>query len=178
MPGSPIVVHAIHSNSTVTLLIKGLTTLACHTDQGMPMTDLVAKSAPIVLWSTLIIFNIAIAKLLQYTLSNIDLKEALREKSLPPPPRGGGAQLSGGAAPPPTPSDRSDDTSYSRVAGMIGAIVLACFIWAVGNIILYKAFANIDDVKSILSNITPFILSGASLFAPYAFNKLSSVFSR
>ena len=142
------------------------------------MTDLVANSAPFVLWGTLIIFNIAIAKLLQYSLSNIDLKEVLREKSLPPPPPDSGAQRAGGAAPTPTASDQLDETSFSRVAGMIGAIVLACFIWAVGNVILYKAFANIDDVKSILSSITPFILSGASLFAPYAFNKLSSVFSR
>jgi hypothetical protein len=71
-----------------------------------------------------------------------------------------------------------DATSYSRLSGFVGAIVLASFLWGLGNVILYKAFAENgpEEIQSLLSSIGSFFLAGAALFAPYAFNQLKGVF--
>jgi hypothetical protein len=68
------------------------------------------------------------------------------------------------------------ETSYSRVAGMIGAVVLACFVWAVGNVLLYKMFMAQDEVSGLLASLGSYFLAGASLFAPYAVNQLGNAF--
>ena len=72
----------------------------------------------------------------------------------------------------------ADPTSYSRIAGIAGAIVLACFLWALGNIILFKAFevGGIAAIKELLQSVAVYFLAGASLFAPYAFNQLKAAF--
>ena len=75
-----------------------------------------------------------------------------------------------------TPLVSPSETSYSRVAGMIGAVVLACFVWAVGNVVLYKMFAQPNDVTNLLNSLGTYFLAGASLFAPYAVNQLSTTF--
>lgn len=70
------------------------------------------------------------------------------------------------------------DTSYSRVAGLIGLLVLAMFTWALGNVILHYAFAEPSTIETILSKTTNFFLGGSALFAPYAFNQLSAAFGK
>lgn len=141
-------------------------------------------SAPYVMWGTLIIFNFAIIILLKYSLQNIDLKEVLREKAPDAQPTAAGtAGLVGpaGAAVITAAPTAQDNTSYSRVAGILGAIVLAAFFWAVGDVILYKEFACSDascaaDIKDLVSGVSTYIMSGAALFAPYAINQLTNIF--
>lgn len=126
-------------------------------------------SAPAVMWLTLIIFNVAIIALLKYSCNNIELKDVLREKAVPAAPPAPAAAPPAGGAP-------QENTSYSRVTGLIGAIILATFFWALGNVVIYKSFVNVSDVKELLSNMGGYITSGAALFAPYAVNKLTNVF--
>jgi hypothetical protein len=98
----------------------------------------------------------------------VDLKQALSEKEITTEtPQAGMAVRSGG----------SDVTSYSRVSGFVGATVMACFFWALGNIVLYKAFVAPAEIRDLLSSLVTYFLSGASLFLPYAFNQLKSAFS-
>jgi hypothetical protein len=139
-------------------------------------------SAPYVMWATLIIFNFAIIILLKYSLQNIDLKEVLREKAQGAQPAAGAAGAAAvGAAPAAAAPAGQDNTSYSRVAGILGAIVLAAFFWATGDVILYKEFACGDancaaDVKELVSGLSTYVMSGAALFAPYAVNQLTNIF--
>jgi hypothetical protein len=67
-------------------------------------------------------------------------------------------------------------TSYSRITGFAGTVVLTCFIWALGDAVIYNAYMAPGNVKDMLSGVGPFILAGSALFAPYAFNQLSTVF--
>jgi hypothetical protein len=124
-----------------------------------------SASAPYVMWLNLVIFNLAIIFLLRLLFRNIDIKEVLREKAPNVAPQSAAA---GAAAP--------DNTSYSRVTGLIGAVVLAAFFWALGNIILFKAFESIAEVAQLVSAVTTYILAGAALFAPYAVNQLTNIF--
>lgn len=112
-----------------------------------------AVNDTILLWATLGIFNIAIIVLLRLTLKSVSLTDALREKSAPEQPGG-------------------SDTSYSRIAGMLGAIVLGCLIWGLGNVVLARAILDPKQVKTMLEGVWPFLLSTSALFAPYAFNQL------
>src|SRR5947209_1759198 len=137
-----------------------------------------ADTATIAGWGTLTIFNVAVIKILQLVFSKADLKEALREKdpdvveaslkiaqaqaaAAPAPAPAAGGAVGAGPTPVVQPA-----TSYSRVAGFIGAIVLACFIWALGNITIFKAFTNPTDISTILGSVGNLFLAGASLFAP------------
>lgn len=148
----------------------------------------------IMMWGTIAIFNLAIVQLLRVTLAKADFREAMTEKATAKPtetttttttiqqgPAGGGAAAGDApqvvteetVAPQPTPPE----TSYSRVAGMIGAVVLACFVWAVGNVILYKMFVSPPtDVAALIASLGSYFLAAASLFAPYAVNQLSNAF--
>ncbi len=156
--------------------------------------DVVGASGPVIMWLALIVFNIAVIKLLQVSLKSLDLSEVLREKATLPatvtttttpvvaPPVPVGAAV---VAPVPvqnivevtkTPGAQVDQPSYSRVSGMVGATVLGCFLWALANIVIFKAFNAPNDVAPLLQNVGTFFLAGASLFAPYAFNQLSSTF--
>ena len=126
----------------------------------------------IALLMTLIIFNVAIIKILQWGMTGINFHDALREKD----PKAAQAALE--AAPPPGAGESPPDaTSYSRVAGFIGVVVMACFLWGLGNYILYKAFRGpVADIQTLLGSIGTFFLAGAALFTPYAFNQLKGVF--
>lgn len=122
----------------------------------------------IVMALILIIYNISTIKLLSVAFAQVDIRQTVQEKA--PDVRS-------------TPLTDTDgmpvplDTSYSRVSGMIGAIVLATFFWAVGNVVLYKSFAEPNEVSEFLSSIGTFFLGGASLFLPYAFNQLREAFA-
>lgn len=64
--------------------------------------------------------------------------------------------------------------SFSRVAGAFGAIALAAAMIRVSYWLVYALFYKED--LTVLKNAGWFFLSGSSLFAPYAFNQLSSIF--
>ncbi len=67
------------------------------------------------------------------------------------------------------------DVSYSRVTGMIGAVVVTAFFWIISNITIGVAILHPENLKEILSNIGSIFLVGAALFLPYAFNQIKSV---
>lgn len=121
------------------------------------------------------VFNVATIKLLTVALSQVNIKDAVKEKiaettvSQPAPGLVVGPET--------TTTTGLDQTSYSRVAGLIGAVVIASFYWAVGNVILYKAFVEPDSVGTFLSGLSTYFLAGASLFLPYAFNQLRDAFA-
>jgi hypothetical protein len=41
-----------------------------------------------------------------------------------------------------------DNTSYRRVAGFIGAAIMACFLWAVGNYVIYQGSIALKKRRS------------------------------
>jgi hypothetical protein len=149
--------------------------------------DWLSGSAPFVMWGAIIVFNIAIIQLLRTCLVGIDIQAALSEKGpvavvqtsmtkqTVPTDAGGQLQTEEKKEKQSTPGP-SGETSYSRVSGMVGAVVLACFIWALGNVVLFKAFTAPAEVGTMLQGLSGFFLAGASLFAPYAFNQLSAAF--
>ena len=138
----------------------------------------------IVMWGTIIIFNLAILQLLRVTLGKADFEAAMREKApavaiettTTRQPTPGGAAAPMETEKTVTEHPMAAETSYSRVAGMIGAVVLACFVWAVGNVLLYKMFTAQAEVFGLLASLGSYFLAGASLFAPYAVNQLSNAF--
>jgi hypothetical protein len=67
------------------------------------------------------------------------------------------------------------DVSYSRVTGMIGAVVVGSMFWIISNIVIATAILHPSSVKDITSNISTIFLVGAALFLPYAFNQLKSL---
>lgn len=123
-------------------------------------------------WFVILMFNGATIKLLTITLGSIDIARAMEEKktlTIVSKTEGKIDSQVAGARPAPT--------SYSRIAGMVGAVVLATFLWSLGNIIIYMSFGVTTEVKELLESISAFFLAGASLFAPYAFNQLGQIFS-
>ncbi|MEX3962827.1 hypothetical protein AB4Y42_11510 [Paraburkholderia sp. EG286B] len=71
----------------------------------------------------------------------------------------------------------TDATSYSRVTGALGAIVVTSFFWATGNVVLNLALGDkADDIASLLKAVWVFFLIGSALFLPYAFNQLKTIF--
>jgi len=73
----------------------------------------------------------------------------------------------------------SEATSYSRVTGALGAVILTSFFWAIGNVVLSQALgdaASITRIKPMMDAVSPFFLVGSALFLPYAFNQLKSLF--
>jgi hypothetical protein len=136
----------------------------------------------LVLYGTLIIYNLAVVMTLRLSLGAIDLKDALREKDQrllrdrrgAPPAAGDAGGLAAGG--PPVALDKiADDTSFSRTAGAVGAMVLACLFWAIGNVVVYKLLAAPDGLADQLKATAGFFITGAALFAPYAVNQLRSV---
>src|ERR1700748_1661217 len=72
----------------------------------------------------------------------------------------------------------TDATSYSRVAGALGAIMITSFFWATGNLVLSLALrGDVTAVKPLLDALSGFFLTGSALFLPYAFNQLKTLFS-
>lgn len=138
----------------------------------------------IAMWGTIIIFNLAILQLLRVTLAHTDFQAAMKEKAPPIATETTTVQQAPVVGAEPVVMEKkvsehlaAPETSYSRVAGMIGAVVLACFVWAVGNVLLYKMFASTpQEVTALLASLGSYFLAGASLFAPYAVNQLSSAF--
>jgi hypothetical protein len=71
----------------------------------------------------------------------------------------------------------TDATSYSRVSGALGAIMITSFFWATGNLVLGLALSgDVTSVKTLLGAVSVFFLIGSALFLPYAFNQLKTIF--
>ncbi len=66
-------------------------------------------------------------------------------------------------------------TSFSRVTGIIGAVVVASLFWVISNIVIAMAIIDPQVVSGILTDVTKLFLVGAALFLPYAFNQLKSL---
>ena len=64
--------------------------------------------------------------------------------------------------------------SFSRTAGAFGAMALAAAVIGVSYWLVYALFYT--QPLTVLKDASWFFLSGSALFAPYAFNQLSSVF--
>jgi hypothetical protein len=107
----------------------------------------------VAIWAFLV-FNLPVVVLLVRLPFLADLREALKEKG----PIGGLA----------------DTTSYSRVTGLVGAVILTSFFWAMGNLVLFKAIDTIGDIKPLVAGVSQLFLIGAALFLPYAFNQLKT----
>ena len=124
----------------------------------------------IVVVAVLLMYNGATIRLLMVTLKPVNLGDAVAEKSLPAePPKKDGDGAKSPAQPP--------DTSYSRVTGMIGAVVLATLFWGGGNVVLWMAFNNAGKIGEILSGVGTLFASGAALFLPYGFNQVREAFA-
>ena len=65
--------------------------------------------------------------------------------------------------------------SYSRVTGLIGAVVVASLFWIMSNVSIAVAILNPGDLPDILNGITKLFFVGAALFLPYAFNQLKAL---
>ena len=73
--------------------------------------------ATVIMLLNLIVYNIAITRLLKFTLSTVDFKVALSEKSVATPPVAPNAGMAL------VQNEQSDPVaSYSRVAGAIGGL--------------------------------------------------------
>ena len=105
----------------------------------------------------LLVLNVPVAALLVRLLFIADLAQALKEKS----PIGGAGVT----------------TSYSRVTGLVGAVIMTSFFWAMANIIVFKAVTAIGDIKPLIDSVQVVFLVGAAMFLPYAFNQIRSAFA-
>jgi hypothetical protein len=65
--------------------------------------------------------------------------------------------------------------SYSRVTGLIGAVVVASLFWIMSNVAIATAILNPKDLPDILNGVTKLFFVGAALFVPYAFNQLKTL---
>ena len=104
----------------------------------------------------MLMFNVPVVTLVGFVLSKKRMNEAISEKG---------------------PVAKGDLTSYSRLTGALGAVILTTFFWALGNIIIWKAFTNIDDMMKISNSVGNFFMIGAALFLPYAFNQIRNIFA-
>lgn len=69
----------------------------------------------------------------------------------------------------------SGGLSYSRVTGLIGAVVVASLFWIMSNISIAIAILDPSQLADILNGITKLFFVGAALFLPYAFNQLKAL---
>ncbi len=66
-------------------------------------------------------------------------------------------------------------TSYSRVTGLIGAVVVSSLFWVMSNVAIALAIVDPTALPNVLNGITKLFFVGAALFLPYAFNQLKSL---
>jgi hypothetical protein len=65
--------------------------------------------------------------------------------------------------------------SYSRVTGLIGAVVVASLFWIMSNVAIAIAIIDPKELPDILNGVSKLFFVGAALFVPYAFNQLKSL---
>ncbi|HEV7383504.1 MAG TPA: hypothetical protein VGN89_01405 [Phenylobacterium sp.] len=71
--------------------------------------------------------------------------------------------------------ESTGDLSYSRVTGLIGAVVVASLFWVMSNIAIATAILEPKNLATILGNVGTLFYVGAALFLPYAFNQLKTL---
>ncbi len=143
------------------------------------MTTVMDKG--LVAWLSIGVLDLGVIWLLIFTLRAVSIKSVLREKDPNSQPSlAQTAALSAAQA-----SNGQDatiaalaNTSYSRLSGFIGSIILACFLWAASNYVIYASFYEPGAVADYVKSFGSYFLAGASLFAPYAVNQLSKVFKQ
>ncbi|MGL4437819.1 MAG: hypothetical protein ACRCUE_00965 [Bosea sp. (in: a-proteobacteria)] len=106
----------------------------------------------------LAIFNLSTVVFLALTLRNVDLRKAVSEKAPD-------------VSVPGAPSD-----SYSRVAGMLGSVVMVTLFWAIANAVVYFSFFDPTRLGTLLNSAGSLLFYGASMFLPYAANQLRAMF--
>lgn len=118
-------------------------------DGDVDAIHLTAATVAIVLFNTPIVVT-------AWKLRKVnDLGDALREKD----------ETTGAAGP----------VSYSRVTGMIGAVVVASLFWMMSNVTIWTSIMSPKDLAGILSSVSNLFYVGAALFVPYAFNQLKTL---
>jgi hypothetical protein len=115
-----------------------------------------------VVLGALAVFNLATSYLVWRSLRNVTLSEVVTEKDMQTKPDG--TLLAA--------------TSYSRVVGIVGGMILAAFICGLGNVVIFTALTSPSDVSKVLDGVSTFIVGCASLFLPYAANQVREAFSR
>jgi hypothetical protein len=65
--------------------------------------------------------------------------------------------------------------SYSRVTGLIGAVVVSSLFWIMSNIAIGVAIIDPTELPDILNGVTKLFFVGAALFLPYALNQLKAL---
>lgn len=73
------------------------------------------------------------------------------------------------------PQGPIESTSYSRITGLFGAVIVTSFFWAMGNVVLWQIFEQPEKVESMIDGVWKFFVLGAALFLPYAFNQLRAI---
>src|SRR3954447_4369979 len=71
--------------------------------------------------------------------------------------------------------DATGAISYSRVTGLIGAVVVASLFWIMSNVAIAVAILDPSELADILNGITKLFFVGAALFLPYAFNQIKAL---
>ncbi|EPY4052004.1 hypothetical protein [Klebsiella quasipneumoniae] len=97
------------------------------------------------------------------------LAEALSEPSPPPDPAAPAAP----AAPaivPPVPF-----ASSSRLIAFVGMVIIAIIFVGTGYYVIYALFNDASNISRNLKSVSHFLMFGGTLFAPYVFNKISSI---
>lgn len=75
-----------------------------------------------------------------------------------------------------TPAGRPTGAiSYSRVTGLIGAVVVSSLFWIMSNVAIALAILDPNALPNLLNGVTKLFFVGAALFLPYAFNQLKSI---
>lgn len=75
------------------------------------------------------------------------------------------------------PENQPNIGSFSRVAGSFGAMALTAATVGISYWLIYALFSeSSSSISETLKSVGFFFLAGSTLFAPYAFNQLSSLF--
>lgn len=119
-------------------------------------------SSAALMWITIVIYNFAIAAILQIALKTLNWNQILMEKRA--------LWVTGGANNGKTPY------SYSRAVGTVGGVIIACLFWAIGTYVIFNLYENQDfDVSVFARGVWPLFYAGAALFIPYVANALTSI---
>jgi len=72
---------------------------------------------------------------------------------------------------------RNNKASFSRIAGMIGAISLAAFSVRLGLFLLIALATGNTEPISTITDLQNYFLAMATLFAPYSIQQISNIFN-
>lgn len=119
----------------------------------------------------LLAFNAPVLVFMRKVIDAVDFKHILSEKSI----------LTSSMTPASDDSTQLGSSvtligSSARVVALMASIVLCCFLWGVGNYIIYAAFYEADKIGAFLTSVTNYFMCGLPFYTPYSVNKLTSAF--